>query len=66
MLVNVEPALMTYKMEWISGCGVVVCWVRVLADCDIAPDRERRKNIMLAIAPGQGTPEFSCGTQRKV
>ena len=33
----------------------MVCWVRVLADCDIAPDRERRKNIMLAIAPGQGT-----------
>lgn len=46
---------MTYKMEWISGCGVVVCWVRVLADCDSAPDREWRKNIMLAIAPGQGT-----------
>ena len=48
---------MTYKMEWISGCGVVVCWVRVLADCDSAPDREWRKNIMLEIAPGRDTEE---------
>ena len=62
-----EPALMTYEMELlISECGVVLCWVRVLADCDSVPDRERRKDIMLAITPGQGTPEFSCGTQRKV
>ena len=67
MLIDVEPALMTYETELlISECGVELCWVRVLADCDSVPDRERRKDIMLAIAPGQCRPHFCCGRQRNV
>ena len=66
MLVDLGPALVTYKMErFISGCGVVVYGGRVLAECDSVPDRERSKDTMQTIGLGQRRPDFCCGRQRK-
>ena len=62
MLIDVEPALMTYETELlISECGVVLCWVRVLADCDSVPDRERRRTSCCQLPQARADHTFAVG-----
>ena len=62
MLIDLDPALMTYKMELlISGYGVVLCWVSVLADCDSVPDRERRRTSCWQLPQARADHTFAVG-----